>query len=336
MKRLILFLGILPVVFLLILGLFYKENNINKEKHTLAYNETKDKKYVYPMGKVVGLKATTEGVLVIGYEDDDIEYIGGIKIGDSIVEINGEKIENVNEISKILQNTNSENIKVKVKRYGLYEEKLVKIKNINGQKRLGFWVRDKISGIGTMTFYDPNSKTFKGIGHPIVDADTNELLEIKSGKLYDPKTIKITKSSEKNIGYIDGDFDFSNPIGSFYDNNSYGINANLNIKNNNNSLIEVATKEDIHIGDAYILFEDNNRNISTYSINVVDIDLESVNRQITIEITDKKLLDYTGGIVQGMSGSPIIQNNKIIGALTHVSKDDKKIGYGIFIDEMLE
>ena len=335
MKRLTLFFGIFIIS--LVLAYYFKEDTKTNEKCTQVYSENNEKRYVYPMGKIIGLKATTEGVLVIGYEDDNFEYIGGIKVGDSIIEINGEKIQNVNQIPKILQNVTSENITVKVKRDGNYEEELVKIKNDNGKRRLGFWVRDKISGMGTITLYDPKSKKFKGIGHPITDTDTNELLEIKSGKLYNPKSINIIKSSEKNIGYIDGDFDFLSPIGSFYDNNNYGINANLNIKNNNNSLVEVASKEDVKIGDAYILFEDKNRNISTYSIKIKDLDFEnSNNRQIMIEITDKDLLDYTGGIIQGMSGSPIIQNNKIIGALTHVSKDDKKKGYCIFIDEMLE
>lgn len=335
MKRLTLFFGIFIIS--LVLVSYFKEDTKTNEKCTQVYSENKEKRYVYPMGKVIGLKATTEGVLVIGYEDDNFEYIGGIKVGDSIIEINGEKIQNVNQIPKMLQNVTSETIRVKVKRDGNYEEELVKIKNDNGKRRLGFWVRDKISGMGTITLYDPKSKKFKGIGHAITDTDTNELLEIKSGKLYNPKSINIVKSSEKNIGYIDGDFDFLSPIGSFYDNNNYGINANLNLKNNNNSLVEVASKEDVKIGDAYILFEDKNRNISTYSIKIKDLDFEnSNNRQIMIEITDKDLLDYTGGIIQGMSGSPIIQNNKIIGALTHVSKDDKKKGYCIFIDEMLE
>lgn len=335
MKRLTLFFGIFIIS--LVLVSYFKEDTKTNEKCTQVYSENKEKRYVYPMGKIIGLKATTEGVLVIGYEDDNFEYIGGIKVGDSIIEINGEKIQNVNQIPKMLQNVTSETIRVKVKRDGNYEEELVKIKNDNGKRRLGFWVRDKISGMGTITLYDPKSKKFKGIGHAITDTDTNELLEIKSGKLYNPKSINIVKSSEKNIGYIDGDFDFLSPIGSFYDNNNYGINANLNLKNNNNSLVEVASKEDVKIGDAYILFEDKNRNISTYSIKIKDLDFEnSNNRQIMIEITDKDLLDYTGGIIQGMSGSPIIQNNKIIGALTHVSKDDKKKGYCIFIDEMLE
>ena len=335
MKRLTLFFVIFIIS--LVLAYYFKEDTKTNEKCTQVYSENNEKRYIYPMGKIIGLKATTEGVLVIGYEDDNFEYIGGIKVGDSIIEINGEKIQNVNQIPKMLQNVTSETIRVKVKRDGNYEEELVKIKNDNGKRRLGFWVRDKISGMGTITLYDPKSKKFKGIGHAITDTDTNELLEIKSGKLYNPKSINIVKSSEKNIGYIDGDFDFLSPIGSFYDNNNYGINANLNLKNNNNSLVEVASKEDVKIGDAYILFEDKNRNISTYSIKIKDLDFEnSNNRQIMIEITDKDLLDYTGGIIQGMSGSPIIQNNKIIGVLTHVSKDDKKKGYCIFIDEMLE
>lgn len=320
-------LNILDEKYLSLKNEFYDTNEIEVTK----FNE---KKYVYPLGKVVGVKATTEGVLVIGHEDDSVEYIGGIKIGDSIIKINDEKIENVEQISNILSKTNDDKIKVTVKRDGEVLEELVKIKINDKNKRLGFWVRDKISGIGTMTFFDPESNIYKGIGHPITDSDTNELLDIKHGNLYLPKSLKVNKSNKNKVGFLEGEFDFLSPIGNFDNNNKYGINANLNLENKSH-LIEVATKEDIKLGDAYILFEDEY--INSYLVEIIDINFKNdYNKQILIKIKDEKLLDYTGGIVQGMSGSPLIQNNKIIGALTHVFKEDTKKGYCIFIGEMLE
>lgn len=296
--------------------------------------ESEEPKYVYSIGKVVGIKAETEGVLVIGYENDDSEYIGGIKIGDTILEIDNKKIENVNQIPEILKNIDNSKVEVLIKRDDEYKKELVKIDKKNS--RLGLWVRDKVSGIGTLTFYDVENEKFKGIGHPITDSDTNELLDIKIGNIYYPQNISIKKPNG-NVGYIKGEFDFKNPIGNFKNNYNYGISADINLKTDDYQMIELGNKYDIKTGKAYILFENKDRKVESYEIKIDEIYLENKDsKQILLEIVDKSLLDYTGGIVQGMSGAPIIQDNKIIGAITHVFKDDAKKGYGIFIDEMIE
>ena len=153
---------------------------------------------------------------------------------------------------------------------------------------------------------------FKGIGHAIIDSDTNELLKIKQGYVYKPKKLNIEKATNEKTGYLYGDFDLKSPIGEFKCNSNFGITGIYNSeKKKSTQLMEVG--------------------------NIIDISTdEQSTRQISIEVTDDRLINYTGGIIQGMSGAPIIQNNKLIGAVTHVIKDNPKKGYGIFIEEMIK
>lgn len=334
-KKIILFL--ILITFIILLGYYYKSMYLSNVTETINIKNV-NKKYVYPLGEIVGIKATTDGVLVIGYEDENIEYIGGIEIGDNIVDINNIKIENVQDISEILENINENEVKIGLIRDEKYINENIKLK-INGErKKLGLWVRDKISGIGTITFYDPQESTFKGIGHAITDSDTNELLKIKQGYIYKPQNLNVQKATNEKNGYLYGDFDLNNPIGEFKYNSNFGISGIFNSeKKKATQLIEVGSEKDVKLGKAYILLEDQNKNIVSYDINISNISIDKQStRQISIEVTDDRLINYTGGIIQGMSGSPIIQNNKLIGAVTHVMKDNPKKGYGIFIEEMIK
>lgn len=318
-------------------GYYYKSVYLSNSIEAINMR-TENKKYVYPLGEVVGIKATTDGVLVIGYEDEDIEYIGGIEKGDNIIAINDIKIENVQDIFRILEDVNKDEIKVSLIRDEKFIDENIKLKKDGENKRLGLWVRDKISGIGTLTFYDPQESVFKGIGHAITDSDTNELLKIKQGYIYEPKNLNIEKGTTEKAGYLYGDFDLENPIGEFKYNSNFGITGIYNSeKKKSTQLMEVGSEKDIKLGKAYILLEDQNQNIVSYNININNISTDKQStRQISIEVTDDRLINYTGGIIQGMSGAPIIQNNKIIGAVTHVIKDNSKKGYGIFIDKMIK
>lgn len=333
-KKVILMLSILTM-FLLCFKVF---NNKDRELESINISNKNIEKYVYPLGNVVGIKATTDGVLVVGYEEDDVEYIGSIQKGDNIVKINNKKIENINQVNEILQSTKENKVTVVFERDGEYKSEVLKLKGENGKNKLGLWVRDKVSGIGTLTFYDPTNSKFKAIGHAITDVDTNELLKIKQGYIYNPNYIEIIKSNENKIGYIKGEFNTEKPIGKFSNNTNFGISGSiLGEKNNFLQLVKVGNSKDIKLGSAYILFEDEDRNISTYDINIEEIiKYEKNSNNIVVRITDKDLINLTGGIVQGMSGAPIIQDNKIIGAITHASKYNPKKGYGIFIDEMIE
>lgn len=321
----------------MIFGYYYKRVYVSNSIEAINMKNV-NKKYVYPLGEIVGIKATTDGVLVIGYEDEDIEYIGGIEKGDNIVAINDIKIENVQDISEILEYVNEDEVKITLIRDENCIDENIKLKNDGEDKRLGLWVRDKISGVGTMTFYDPQESVFKGIGHAITDSDTNELLKIKQGYIYKPKNLNIEKGTNEKSGYIYGDFDLENPIGEFKYNSNFGITGIYNSeKKKSTQLMEVGSEKDIKLGKAYILFEDQNKNIVSYDININDISTDKQStRQISIEVTDDRLINYTGGIIQGMSGAPIVQNNKLIGVVTHVMKDNPKKGYGIFIEEMIK
>ena len=300
----------------ILFGYYYKSVYLSNSIEAINM-KAMNKKYVYPLGEIVGIKATTDGVLVIGYEEENIEYIGGIEKGDNIIAINDIKIENVQDISEILEDVNEDEVKISLIRDENCIDENIKLKKYGKNKRLGLWVRDKISGVGTITFYDPQEAVFKGIGHAIIDSDTNELLKIKQGYLY-------------------GDFDLKSPIGEFKCNSNFGITGIYNSeKKKSTQLMEVGSEKDINLGKAYILLEDKNKNTVSYDINIIDISTdEQSTRQISIEVTDDRLINYTGGIIQGMSGAPIIQDNKLIGAVTHVIKDNPKKGYGIFIEEM--
>ena len=330
-------ISFLILISCLALFVYYKNRDLSNSIEVMN-NSSISKKYVYPLGKIVGIKATTDGILVIGYEEENVEYIGGIKIGDSIVAINDIKIDKIEDVSNILANLNNNQVKITFIRDGNYMNENIKVKNNGKDKKLGLWVRNKISGIGTITYYDPQESVFTGIGHAITDSDTNKLLKIKQGYIYKPKKLSVEKATSEKIGYLYGDFDLNNPIGEFEYNSNFGITGIYNSeKKKITQLMEVGSIKDINLGKAYILLEDQNENIEKYDINITNISNDKRStKQISLEVVDDKLIDYTGGIIQGMSGAPIIQNNKIIGALTHVIKGNSKKGYGIFIEEMIK
>ncbi len=299
----------------------------------------KEKKYLMPLGNIVGIRADTDGVLVLGNENDT-GYIDGINPGDNIISIEGEKVYNSKDVNNIISN-NKENkyVRVLIERDGKELEKEVMVNKINDEYRLGLWIRDKISGIGTMTFYDPQNKTFAALGHAIKDKDTEELIKIKSGNIYKSYGIEIEKGTYGKVGSIKSNFDVGTQIGDFTKNDEFGINGNLNeydigVKH---KMLEMGGKKSVKYGPATILFQNKDGIIREYDICINKIDRKNKEdgKDMVIEVVDDELINYTGGIIQGMSGAPIIQDDKIIGAVTHVFVDNPKIGYGIFIDKMI-
>ena len=296
-----------------------------------------NKKYVYVLGDVVAIKAKTDGVLILANEEENIEYVDNLREGDNILYIDNQKVNNSQDVYDILNQLKKDKVNVKLERNGKVITKSIKTKYENGIYKLGFWVRDKVSGIGTMTCYDPQKDLFYAIGHPIYDIDTKKELKIKEGYISHISNLEIIKGNTKKVGYIKGNFDTQDIIGSFLGNSDYGIegkiNQNLSYKYKNN-MIEVANFNDINLGKAKILFQSHNNKVESYNILINNIDKQS--KTLEIEITDKDLINYTGGIIQGMSGAPIVQNNKLIGSITYVLKNNPKKGFGIFIGEMIK
>ncbi|WP_455538150.1 SpoIVB peptidase S55 domain-containing protein [Terrisporobacter sp.] len=327
-------------IFFVIITLFCMDiiftHNDKNIRQTFKQTNISTKQYVYPIGKIVGIKADTEGALVIGVEKDDIDYTGGLKIGDNIISIEGHKINNSNDITNILNNLCLSEVNIVFERNNITKKAKIKTKEENNKYKLGLWVRDKISGIGTLTCYNPITNEFYAIGHGICDIDTEKLLTIKEGYIYNTSNIEICRNNNKNIAQIKAIIDYNNSVGKFFINSNNGIKGSFNHYNckSNLPLIEIGKREDVKIGDAYILFQSKDGDIEAYQIKIEKI-LKKENNML-IKVIDDKLIGYTGGIVKGMSGAPIIQNNKIVGSLTYVFKHNSKKGYGIFIDEMLK
>ncbi|SHJ65151.1 SpoIVB peptidase [Tepidibacter formicigenes] len=303
----------------------------------------KDKLYLVPLGNVTGIKLDTKGVLVIGIDENYLKQKSrGIKIGDIIVKVENKEVNKAKDIENILNDISKNTVNITLKRDGSYLNKNIKLyKDDKSNKyKIGVWVRDKVAGIGTLTYYNPDTKEFSALGHGITDIDTGKLIEVRNGSLYKPKKIGIKKGISGVPGEIMGEFGEDDIIGIFNKNTSFGIKGKINNISDLNVIkpIEVGNYYEIKKGNAYLLFPDKNNNIKKYKIKIRKIFNQNTpkSKSMIVEIVDKELLEYTGGIVQGMSGAPIIQNGKLIGAITHVFVNDPKKGYAIFIDWMLK
>lgn len=305
---------------------------------------------VYPGGSTVGIKLSTKGVLVVGHSEIDTEEgplespagSYGIELGDVIVKINGEEIENSRDLAKKVKDLNCKNINIEFLRNEKIHKKEINLERENEEYKLGLWVRDSTAGIGTLTFYDENSKTFGALGHPITDGDTNRPFTIKNGDLLNSTVISIRKGEKGVPGELKGLFiNEKNSIAKIYKNTEAGIFGSLTSsfkENNNISPMKVGFRNEIKEGYAQIITTIDEGNPKFYDIEIVKLleQDEPGPKSMVIKITDEELLQKTGGIVQGMSGSPIIQDNKIIGAVTHVLINKPDVGYGIYIEWMLK
>lgn len=306
---------------------------------------------VIPVGNIAGVKLYTSGVLVVGMSEiegnDNKKYKPyentGIKEGDTIIKVNDK---NINSTSDLIQTVNlSQGHDISIKYVHQQETKecsITPVKTNNSQYKIGLWVRDSAAGVGTVTFYDPTSKTFGALGHGITDIDTNELINIASGEFITTRILNITKGESGNPGKIQGTIENQNNIGTIGKNTRFGIYgkvdnlASLNIDTSKEA--EVALREEIQLGKAKILCSLDNQKPQEYEIEIEKIykDNNYDNKSMKIKVTDEKLLEKTGGIIQGMSGSPVLQNGKFVGAITHVLVNDPQEGYAVFGDIMLK
>lgn len=291
--------------------------------NVLAYSN-----YIIPGGENIGISINSKGIIVIGrYKNINKK----IKNGDIITKIDGMNVNNMDELSKyidsnkhtveILRNNNKINIELEV-----IEE--------NGIYRTGLYVKDNITGIGTLSYIDPETKLFGALGHEVSESNTGTILSVKDGKIYNSNVTDIERSESGNPGSKDATIS-DNEIGNINKNTKKGIFGKIN-NIPNKKKYKVASISDIKLDKAKILTVINDNKINEYEIEIKKILDDNSNKNILFEITDKELLNKTGGIVQGMSGSPIIQDDYIIGAVTHVVINNPKYGYGIYIKNMLE
>lgn len=295
-----------------------KEINVN------VISKTK----VIPMGNAIGMKLYTDGVLVVGMSEIEGKKPyenSGIKEGDRIVQIDKKAIDNTEDLMEAVNKCSGKEISVKYIRDNTTITTSIKpIKNSGNQYKIGLWVRDAAAGVGTLTFYEPSSGMFGTLGHGILDVDTSELIKIANGELVTTNILNITKGKKGDPGEIRGTIESGHTIGNIDKNTSFGVFGTLNktpyINIQNNDEIEVALREEIKIEDAQIICELENGKREKYNIKIQKVFLNNNkdNKSMLIKITDEKLLEKTGGIIQGMSGAPIIQNGKFIGAVTHV------------------
>lgn len=305
---------------------------------------------VIPAGIPIGIYVETNGVLVVGIGEfqgsDGITYAPAkyvLKQGDYITKVNGIGVEGKKQFMELVEEHGKAELELTIKR-GEQQLilKVVPKENQNGENKLGIWVRDNAQGIGTLTFIDENNN-FGALGHGINDVDTGTLMVLEEGLLYNTNIISIRRGSDGSPGELTGMISYSdkNVIGEITNNTAAGIFGVFNLAKpavlNETELIPIGLKQEIHPGKAQIISTVNNeREYYDIEITEVRLDHDNINRGIVIEVTDKKLLSLTGGIVQGMSGSPILQDGKLIGAVTHVLVQDSAKGYGIFIENMLQ
>ena len=303
-----------------------------------------------PVGMPIGIYVKTDGVLVVGTGEfkgaDGVTYSPSrniLKSGDYIRKMNGEPIEQKDDFIARVEKTGNQEIVLTVEREGTLTELCVKpVMDASGKYKIGAWVRDNAQGVGTMTYIDADGH-FGALGHGINDVDTSTLMHMENGTLYQTDIVDIKKGTVGKPGEMTGMIVYSNDriLGEITANSARGIFGECNEKALGmvcREPLPIGLKQEIEEGPAQILctVQDNTARYYDVEITAVHLDHDNVNRGIELTVTDPELLQLTGGIVQGMSGSPIVQNGKFIGAVTHVLVQDSTRGYGIFIENMLE
>ncbi len=289
-------------------------------------------------GQNVGITINMQGVLVVGFYKINGEYNSShLLVGDYIIRVNDEQVTSIKDlVNKINANASDNKVKITYLRNNKeYTTDLKLEKNVDTYKT-GIYVKDSMLGNGTLTYIDPESKKYGALGHFIVDSSTNEGIKISDGNIFKSVITSITKSTNGNPGSINTNFIKKETYGTIEKNTIAGIFGTYSSAIDNDNLIPIAKIDEVKTGNATIYTSLYHNEIKEYTINILRIEKNSKIKNIYFEITDEKLLNSAGGIVQGMSGSPIIQNGKLIGAVTHVSIDNVKTGYGISIINMLE
>ena len=334
-----------------------KAGNDGKEEYTLNFSllgtipikassvTVSQRQYAVPSGEAFGIKLYTDGVMVVGM--DNILCDGrtvnpgkeaGLEPGDVITAVNSRKVTKVSELTNYIQGTKESTLVLSVSRNGRPFE--TKISIVHSQEdncnKAGLWIRDSTAGVGTITYYDKNSGVFAGLGHPVCDVDTGAVMPLLTGEAVDAVINGCYKGSNGVTGELCGVFTVKN-LGKLYINCENGVYGKL-YEIPKGKEIPVASKQEVEVGPAEIIATVDDSEPQYYSIRIVKLNAlsDKDEKNMVIEVTDERLIEKTGGIVQGMSGSPIIQNGMLVGAVTHVFVNNSNQGYAIFAENMLE
>ena len=291
--------------------------------------------FIIPGGETIGISVNNDGVVVMGFYKVNNDYINSfLEVGDNIIYVNDEEVDNIEELSILIEkNINDNSVSIIYVRDGVEHEGLLELRLVDGIYKSGLYIKSNVVGIGTVTYIDGD--IYGALGHVINFGSINKKVEIKDGTAFFSDVTNFIRSRNGNPGSKSADIIYDKEFGSIDSNTNYGIYGYVKSKNDK-ELMEVGKLNDVMLGSASIYTTNLDDEVIEYEIKILEIDKESKDKNFYFEVVDKALLEMSGGIVQGMSGSPIIQNDKIIGAVTRVLIDDVKKGYGISIVTMLE
>ena len=299
--------------------------------NALAYSD-----YIYASGKSIGINIKLKGIMVVGlYEVNGVSpgVIAKINLGDRIIKVNNNEVNSIKEMTDaISKSNNKDSVEITYLRNNKEYKTNLELINDNGIYKTGLYVKDTISGVGTLTYIDPGTMMYGALGHEIIDRNTKTIVDIDDGKIFKSSVTGITKSTNGNPGSKNALYYNDVVYGNINKNTHSGIFGNFSANTDNLKLYKVSNPV---LGDAKILTVIDSDTIKEYSINITKINEFKETKNILFDITDTELLNKTGGIVQGMSGSPIIQGDNIVGSVTHVVVDNPEKGYGIYITNML-
>ncbi len=295
--------------------------------------------YILASGENIGIELKSNHIIIVGsYNIGSHNPLteNGLVIGDQILKVNGEAVTTVAELQNIVSQNKQDTIKITYLRGNTEYTKNIKLYLEDGAYKTGLYVRDTIRGVATLTYIDVENKTFGALGHEILEKSTKSKFDTRDGTIFSSSVTGIIKSQDGSPGEKSARSDSTQVYGNVLKNTTSGIFGNYTTTIPKSKLYKVATSDEINLGKAKILTVINDNDIQEFDINILKINKNSSTKNILFEVTDETLLEKTGGIVQGMSGSPIIQGNNIIGAVNFVLVDKTNKGYGIFITTMLE
>lgn len=301
----------------------------------LAYSN-----YIVAGGENIGLSINNKGIIIAGFYKVGDKYPGydaGLNKGDIIKRANDKEVSSIDDFIGAIKESDGKSLKLVYQREKQNETTTLNLTDENGTLKTGLYVKDMISGIGTLTYIDPESKIYGALGHEVLEQTTGTMINVRDGKIYSSNVTSIEKSVRGEPGAKNANTNSNDVFGDVKENKVSGIFGNYTKEINENNLYKVADYEDIKLGEAKIITVIEGTLKKEYSVNLIKVNNDKTdNKNILFEITDSNLIDKTGGIVQGMSGSPIIQGNNIIGAVTNVVVNNPKRGYGILITTMLK